>query len=78
LLLNRLTLGAATICAGLGLGFVAALGSAWWRGLDIDCGCFGGGGGAGSGNIALALLRAAAILAAAVALWVLTARRARR
>ena len=77
LVLNRLTLGAATVCVGLGLGFVTALGSAWGRGLDIDCGCFGGGS-AGSGNVALALLRAAGILVAAVALWVLTARRARR
>ena len=75
LILNRLTLGAATVCVGLGLGFVIALGSAWGRGLDIDCGCFGGG--AGSGNVALALLRAAGILAAAVALSVLTARRGR-
>lgn len=24
------------------VGFSAAIGSAWWRGLDITCGCFGG------------------------------------
>jgi uncharacterized membrane protein YphA (DoxX/SURF4 family) len=24
------------------VGFFIAIGSAWWRGLDITCGCFGG------------------------------------
>ena len=28
--------------------FIAAVSSAWARGLSIDCGCFGGGGAAGS------------------------------
>jgi putative oxidoreductase len=41
LLLGRATAGAAAICAGLMLFFIAALASAWSRGLDISCGCFG-------------------------------------
>jgi len=77
LVLNRLTLGAATLCTALGVSFVVALSSAWWRGLDIDCGCFGGGT-AGSGNVALALLRAAGILCAAAMLLVRTTRRGAR
>ncbi len=30
------------IAAVLGLGFVVFVGSAWARGLDVSCGCFGG------------------------------------
>jgi uncharacterized membrane protein YphA (DoxX/SURF4 family) len=41
LLLGRATAGAAAICAALMLVFIAALASAWSRGLDISCGCFG-------------------------------------
>ncbi len=41
LLVRRKTLGALALLAGLTLLFLAALGSAWWRGLDITCGCFG-------------------------------------
>lgn len=74
LALNRLTAGASALCTALGVGFVVALGSAWWRGLDIDCGCFGGDA-AGSGNLALALGRAAGILGLAVALLFITGRK---
>ena len=35
---------AATASAVLMAGYLAAVGSAWARGLQIDCGCFGGGG----------------------------------
>jgi uncharacterized membrane protein YphA (DoxX/SURF4 family) len=35
---------AAMVATGLIGGFVIAIGSAWARGLQIDCGCFGGGG----------------------------------
>jgi uncharacterized membrane protein YphA (DoxX/SURF4 family) len=34
--------GAAVVAAGLLLGFVAAMGQALARGIDLDCGCFGG------------------------------------
>lgn len=41
LLLGRATAGAAALCGALMLIFIAALASAWARGLDISCGCFG-------------------------------------
>lgn len=49
--------------------FAIALVSAWVRGLDIDCGCFGRGTGATS--IATALIRDAVLLLAGGWLWVL-------
>jgi putative oxidoreductase len=36
-----LYLGALLAVSGLGMVFAVAVGSAWWRGLDISCGCFG-------------------------------------
>ena len=39
--LPKLRLGGATICLGLTVLFIAALGSAVARGLDVSCGCFG-------------------------------------
>ena len=44
--------------------FAVALLSAWARGLDVSCGCFGGG---GRSNIQQALLRDAVLLA--LGLW---------
>jgi putative oxidoreductase len=41
LLTQRLRLGAITLFSGLTIVFLAALASAWHRGLDIACGCFG-------------------------------------
>lgn len=41
LLTQRLRLGAITLFSGLTVVFLGALGSAWVRGLDIACGCFG-------------------------------------
>jgi len=35
---------AAWVSAVLFVGFIVMIGSAWARGLSIDCGCFGGGG----------------------------------
>ena len=40
-IVRRLHLGALTTIAALMLVFTAALTSAWARGLDIECGCFG-------------------------------------
>jgi hypothetical protein len=49
--------------------FLAALGQAWVRGLDIDCGCFGHAE-ASKGHIGLAFLRDIGFLAlGALALW---------
>ncbi len=36
-----LYLGALLAVSSLGMLFVVAVGLAWWRGLDISCGCFG-------------------------------------
>jgi uncharacterized membrane protein YphA (DoxX/SURF4 family) len=44
LVLGLLTRGAAVVSALLFLAFIIGISSAWARGLQIDCGCFGGGG----------------------------------
>lgn len=44
LVLGLLTRGAAAVSALLFLAFIIGIASAWARGLQIDCGCFGGGG----------------------------------
>ena len=44
LVLGVMTRGAATISALLFVAFIIGIASAWARGLEIDCGCFGGGG----------------------------------
>lgn len=41
LLTPWLRLGALGLSAGMTFMFLAALSSAWYRGLDISCGCFG-------------------------------------
>jgi hypothetical protein len=51
---RRWLAGAWLLATGLSLVFAGAVASAWWRGLDIDCGCFTGG---GSINGASVLLR---------------------
>jgi len=43
---------AAVAAAVLVVVFLAGVGSAWARGLQIDCGCFGGGGVVGAGQTA--------------------------
>jgi uncharacterized membrane protein YphA (DoxX/SURF4 family) len=50
--------------------FLAAVGSAWARGLQIDCGCFGNGGQVAAGETAYPaeVLRDAALLLVALAL----------
>ena len=45
LLLGLLTRAAAVLSCVLFVAFVVGIGSAWSRGLSIECGCFGGGGG---------------------------------
>jgi uncharacterized membrane protein YphA (DoxX/SURF4 family) len=44
LVVGVMSRGAAAISAVLFVGFVIGIASAWARGLEIDCGCFGGGG----------------------------------
>ena len=64
---------AAVAAAALLVVFLVGVGSAWARGLQIDCGCFGGGGQVAAGETAYPseLLRDAALLlvALAVARW---------
>ena len=38
---RRLALGASAALLGMSAVFLVAISSAWWRGLDISCGCFG-------------------------------------
>jgi uncharacterized membrane protein YphA (DoxX/SURF4 family) len=44
LVAGALTRGVAVLSALLQLAFIIGISSAWARGLQIDCGCFGGGG----------------------------------
>ncbi len=44
LIVGLLTRGAAAVSVLLFAAFVVGIASAWARGLQIDCGCFGGGG----------------------------------
>jgi len=41
LIFRKLQAGALALMAGMTLMFLVAIGSAWARGLDISCGCFG-------------------------------------
>ncbi len=41
-MLGMLRKGTWIVMLGLVLAFTVAVGSAWWRGLDISCGCLGG------------------------------------
>ena len=61
---------AAITAAVLLVVFIVGVGSAWARGLQIDCGCFGGGGEVAAGNTAYPaeILRDAALLLVALAL----------
>jgi uncharacterized membrane protein YphA (DoxX/SURF4 family) len=45
LVLGLVTRVAAVVSAALLVAFIVGIGSAWARGLSIECGCFGGGGG---------------------------------
>jgi uncharacterized membrane protein YphA (DoxX/SURF4 family) len=69
LFIRRLALGALTAILGMTTVFVVALATAWQRGLDISCGCFGRD--EISTDFPALLLRDACILAAAVLLLVL-------
>jgi uncharacterized membrane protein YphA (DoxX/SURF4 family) len=72
---KRVALGAAAAMLGMTLVFLGALGSAWLRGLDIACGCFGMD--EVSTNFPALMLRDAVLLAAVCALLAIERRRAR-
>ena len=41
LIIRKFHVGALLIVTALSAAFLGAIASAWWRGLDITCGCFG-------------------------------------
>ena len=59
LLLNRLRAGSLALLLALSAAFSVALASAWLRGLDISCGCFG----SGPSPVVPALIRALVLFA---------------
>ena len=71
LIARRTVPGASLAIAGMTLVFMVALGSAWARGLDISCGCFGKEEAAVKTDFLGLMLRDGALLAAAV--WVFVA-----
>lgn len=66
---------AALILGALMAAFTVALVSAWVRGLDISCGCFGKAESGESSNLGLLVLRDLAILAGLLMVWKLGDRR---
>lgn len=62
LAIGVLRVGATLLLGGMLVAFIVALSSAWARGLDINCGCFGHG--ASKSNYPLALPLDAVLLAA--------------
>jgi uncharacterized membrane protein YphA (DoxX/SURF4 family) len=62
---RRVARGAIPVAAGMLLVFAAALGSAIWRGLDIECGCFGGGGNGPVAELGLVAAMGAALFSVA-------------
>ncbi len=66
LILRRLPLGGSLAIVGMTVIFMAALTSAWARGLDISCGCFGKEEAKIATNFFQLMLRDAALLAAAI------------
>jgi uncharacterized membrane protein YphA (DoxX/SURF4 family) len=75
LIVGRLYLGSIAICTALSALFLGAIGSAWYRGLDITCGCFGREDNAT--NFPKHIAIDAAMLLAALTLWWLYSRRPR-
>lgn len=72
LLLGVFLRAAGAVSALLVLGFLVGIGSAWARGLSIDCGCFGGGGydaAAGPGTYLRSIARDLLFLAMAAWTW---------
>lgn len=73
LITGRLYLGAIAICTFLSAAFLGAISSAWYRGLDITCGCFGREDNAT--NFPRHIAMNTAMLSASLALWWLASRR---
>lgn len=71
----RLRLGSLLILGGLMVVFLGAITSAWARGLDITCGCFGKDSASILTDFPLLLTQDLALLAAATLLWWVEKRR---
>jgi uncharacterized membrane protein YphA (DoxX/SURF4 family) len=71
---RRLALGASAAMLGMSVAFLGAITSAWWRGLDISCGCFGKE--EISTDYRLHIIGNIALLAASTALFICETRRA--
>lgn len=74
LLFGRWVPGALAVVMASAVVFLLAIGSAWWRGLDISCGCLGAGvnggsGGSGPVHYAWHMLGLVALLAVCGWLW---------
>jgi uncharacterized membrane protein YphA (DoxX/SURF4 family) len=74
LFIPALRRGAALCASMMFVGFIAAVGAAWIRGLDVECGCFGNA--LRHGNLALTLAIDATLLA--FSLWLLFSRETKR
>ena len=70
LISSRLRAGALLIITALSAVFLGAIASAWWRGLDLTCGCFGKE--VNATNYPQHLLLNGAMLAACLVLWWMT------
>ena len=70
LIIDVLRRGAVLAATGMTLVFIAAIGSGWWRGLDLHCGCFGNGIEAVNYPVKMALL--VLQLLACLAVWFLS------
>ena len=77
LIVRRLTPGASLAIVGMTVVFMIAITSAWARGLDISCGCFGKEEAKIATDFFQLMLRDAALLAAAVVLLAAEMRRPR-
>ena len=69
LVMGILARGAALILECLLAAFTAGVAYNWWRGLDIECGCFGDVAGLSSGMAAATFRDAALLLLGLVVLW---------
>lgn len=78
IIVRRLSLGASLALVGMSAVFLIALTSAWARGLDISCGCFGKGEQKIQAHFPQLFLRDIALLGAAITLFISDLRQSAR
>ncbi len=69
LMIGRWVPGALAVVMASAATFLLAIGSAWWRGLDISCGCLGAGGSGGGGPLHYAGHMLGLVVLIAVCAW---------